>query len=79
MGQTSTTQLGKGNTNLGFIRRNLKNCTKKVNAGAYTSMVRPKVEYASTFWDTVNLKNIKSLEQKQKRAARFVCSDYNCR
>ena len=34
-------------------------------------MVRPTVEYASTVWDPVNQKNIKSLDQVQKRAARF--------
>lgn len=50
-----------------------------MNPGAYTSVIRPKVEYAITFWDPVNQKNIKSLELKQKRAARFVCNDYNCR
>ena len=40
--------LAKGNKTLGFIRRNLKDCTKPVKSAAYTAIVRPTVEYAST-------------------------------
>jgi hypothetical protein len=42
--------IGKGNKTLGFIRHNLKDCTKPVKsaAAAYTSMVRPTMEYASS-------------------------------
>ena len=43
--------IGKGNKTLGFIRRNLKDCTKPVKSAAYTSMVRPTMEYASSVWD----------------------------
>ena len=42
----------KGNRTLGFIRRNLKECTAPVKAATYTAMVRPSLEYASTVWDT---------------------------
>ena len=48
--------VGKGNKTLQFIRMNLKDCTKTVKAAAYTFMVRPTVEYASTVWDPVNKK-----------------------
>jgi hypothetical protein len=44
----------KGNKTLGFIRRNLKDCTKPVKSAAYTAIVRPIVEYASTAWDPSN-------------------------
>jgi len=45
--------VGKGNKTLGFIRRNLKDCTKPVKSAAYTAIVRPVsvVEHASTVWD----------------------------
>ena len=46
----------KGNKTLGFIRRNLKDCTKPVKSAAYTAIVRPIVEYASTVWDPSNQK-----------------------
>jgi hypothetical protein len=72
--------VGKGNKTLGFIRRNLKDCTKPVKSAAYTAIVRPTVEYASTIWDLSNKKKkIKSIEQVQKRAARFVHNNYTDR
>ena len=39
--------IGKGNKTLGFIRRSLKDCTKPVKSAAYTSMVRPTMEYGT--------------------------------
>ena len=71
--------VGKGNRTLGFIRRNLKDCTKPVKAAAYVSMVRPAVEYASTIWDPTKQAKIKAIEQVQKRAARFVNNNYTDR
>jgi hypothetical protein len=43
-----------------------------VKSAAYTSMVRPTMEYASSVWDPTNRKKIENLEKVQKRAARFV-------
>ena len=50
-----------------------------VNSAAYTAIVRPIVEYASTVWNPSNQKKIKSIEQAQKRAARFVHNNYTDR
>ena len=41
----------KANKSLGTIQRNLWNCSKNVKEIAYTSVVRPKLEYASAAWD----------------------------
>ena len=41
----------KTNKSLGSIQRNLWNCSKNVKETAYTSLVRPKLEYASAAWD----------------------------
>jgi hypothetical protein len=71
--------VAKGNKTLGFILQNLKDCTKPVKSSAYTARVRPTVEYASTVWDPSNQKKIKSIEQVQKRAARFVHNNYTDR
>jgi hypothetical protein len=71
--------IGKGNKTLGFIRRNLKDCTKPVKSAAYTSMVRPTMEYASSVWDPTNREKIGNLEKVQKRAARFVFNNYTDR
>ena len=71
--------VGKGNRTLGFIRRNLRDCTKPVKAAAYTTIVRPTLEYACTVWDPTTQKHIKNIEQVQKRAARFAHNNYTDR
>ena len=70
---------GKGNKTLGFLRRNFKDCTTQVKAATYTTMVRPTLEYATTVWDPYLQKDIKAVEQVQRRAARYVLNDYSTR
>ena len=41
----------KASRSLGLIKRNLWNCPRKVRETAYTSIFRPKLEYASASWD----------------------------
>ena len=41
----------KANKTLGCIKRNLHSCPERVKAQAYTSLVRPILEYGSTAWD----------------------------
>jgi hypothetical protein len=41
----------KANKTLGFLRRNMKNCIRKVKKLTYTSLVRPVVEYSSPVWN----------------------------
>ena len=41
----------KAHKTLGFLRRNLRECTKTVRVAMYTSMVRPTLEYASSSWN----------------------------
>ncbi|KAK6167049.1 hypothetical protein SNE40_021157 [Patella caerulea] len=69
----------KASRTLGFINRNLKGCKQPVKAIAYTTLVRPTLEYASSIWDPYQRKNIKSLESVQRRAARFATSNYSDR
>ena len=44
----------------------LKDCTKPVKLAAYTSMVRPTMEYSSSVWDPTNREKISNLEKVQK-------------
>ena len=62
---------------LGLIRRNLWNCPRKVRETAYTSIVRPKLEYASASWDPYYKKDVSTLEKVQRKAARFCLQNYN--
>jgi hypothetical protein len=72
--------IGKGNKTLGFIRGNLKDCTKPVKSAAYTSMVRPTMEYASSVWDPTSRKKIGNLEkvQKEQQDSFFLDKGYLC-
>ncbi len=67
----------KANSKLGFIRRNLRGVPQSIKACAYTSLVRPHLEYCGSVWDPYTQRNIKRLEGVQHRAARFVVHNYN--
>ena len=67
---------GRTNKLLGLLRRNLSSGDKRVKEAVSFGLVRPLLEYASQAWDlyTDNLSN--EIEKIQRRAARFVTSDY---
>ena len=69
-------KVNKANQVLGFLRRNLRMCPKKIKESAYQTLVRPHLEYASSAWDPYTDKNIKMIERIQKKAARFVTGNY---
>ena len=69
----------KANRALGFIRRTLGDCSKQVKVTAYTTMVRPTLEYSSPVWDPKPPLLRKNLEQVQRKAASFVQSAYTDR
>ena len=71
--------VSKGNRTVGFLRRNLRDCTPPVKASTFKIMVRPILEYASPVWDPHLQANIKALEQVQRRAARYVFNDFSTR
>ena len=71
--------VAKGNRVLGFVRRNLHSCTEDIKVLAYTSLVRPILEYGSTIWDPYTDENISHIESIQRRAARFVKNNYSPR
>ena len=68
----------KANSSIGFLRRNLQIHQKHIKANAYKTLVRPKIEYASTIWDPFTQENQNKIEMVQRRAARFVCNNYRC-
>ena len=62
---------------LGFVRRNLHGAPKRSKARAYTCLIRPGMEYAAPIWDPYLQKDINSLEKVQRKAARWVKSDFS--
>ena len=67
----------KANSVLGLIKRNLWNCPSSVKEAAYATLVKPKLQYASTAWDPYYKKDQASLERVQRKAARFCTGQYD--
>ena len=55
---------------LGFLRRNMKGCTKIVKNGTYKAPIRSQLEYASPVWDPHTQNLAHQLESVQRRAPR---------
>ena len=66
----------KANRSLGFLRKNLYSCPQEVKEAAYKGWVRPVLDYGSSVWDPPGVVLQEELENVQKRAARFVTSNY---
>ena len=63
----------KGNSSLGFIRRNVLTTSQIVRNTKYKQHVSPVLEYASASWYAVSATAAGRLEAVQRRAARLVC------
>ena len=72
-----TTVCRKANSVLALLKRNLYHCNSQIRSQAYFLYVRPILEYASIVWAPYTKTNIEKLESVQRRAARFVVSDYD--
>ena len=62
----------KANSALHLIARNLHDCPRSTRALAYTTLVRPKMEYCASVWDPHLKGDIDTLERVNRRAARMV-------
>ena len=67
----------RANTTSAFLHRNIRTCPRKTKHLAYTTLVRPILEYASIIWDPHTASNIHKLEMVQRRAARHIMHNYN--
>ena len=66
----------KANQTLGFLKRNIKVHNKDLKSTAYTTLVRPQLEYASTVWSPHTATDITKLEATQRRSAHWATRDY---
>ena len=60
------------NRMLGFLWRTRHKFSQNLKERAYTTIVRPKVEYCASIWDPHHGKYIENIEKVQRKAARFV-------
>ena len=61
----------KANAKLGWARRNLQGCPYKLRDIAYTTLIRPGMEYSDSLWDPITMTDAALLDQVQNRAARW--------
>ena len=59
---------------IGFLQRNLRNCSRALKELSYKQFILLVLEYAAEIWDPYHLKDINKIEMIQHRAARFVLS-----
>ena len=63
---------------INFLQRNLRGCTKSLKANANNTYVKPILNFASPIWNPVNNHSLtKQIEQVQRKAARFVSSEWS--
>ena len=67
----------RANTTSAFLHRNIRTCPRKIKHLAYTTLVRPILEYASIIWDPHTKSNTLKLETVQRRSARRIMQNYN--
>ncbi|XP_028403960.1 uncharacterized protein LOC114526557 [Dendronephthya gigantea] len=60
--------VNKANSVLGFIKRNLYSCSEDTKRIAYTTLVRPHLEYAAAVWDPYRQEQVDKIEAVQRRA-----------
>ena len=65
--QHITDTANKASNTLGFLRRNLSACSTQVKATAYKTLVRPKLEYASSVWDPHHKNKIDQLKKFKEK------------
>jgi hypothetical protein len=66
----------KGNSMLGFLKRNLKISNQDTKSPAYFSLVRPYLEYCASIWNPYSIQSIKKPEMVQRRTARYATTHY---
>ena len=67
----------KAGSTLGLLCRNLSQCPQALREQVYISLIRSRLEYCSATWDPHLVKDIDSLENIQRWAARFTVKDYS--
>lgn len=67
----------QANRLLGYLRRNFSRAPSSLKLLLYKTLLRPKLEYASTIWDPYHDNLIHSIELIQNNSCRFILWNYN--
>ena len=67
----------RANSTRAFLARNILRCCRKIKQMAYTTYIRPTVEYASQVWDQHTKRNTKKIEMVQRRCAIYVTGNFD--
>ena len=67
----------KANSQLGFIRRNVRARSMKTREKLYNTLVRPRLEYAASVCDPHVTKQKQAIEKVQRRAAIWVTNQHD--
>ena len=67
----------KANSTRAFLARNIPRCCREVKQMAYTTYIRPTVEYASPVLDPHTKRNTNKIEMVQRRCARYVTGNFD--
>ena len=70
---------GTAHKTLGFVKRNIRTKMSGVREAAYTTLVRPQLEYAAAIWDPHHKDKIDQIEKVQRRAARWTSCNFDTR
>lgn len=65
------------NRSLGYIRRNFNSAPSNLKRLLYVTLIRPKLDYASSIWNPSQITLSNLIEAIQSRAVRFIMSDYS--
>ena len=67
----------KANRILNFLRRSMFGCSISAKHWAYSTLVRPRLEYCAPVWSPYQLKDCDRLERYQGRAARWMSGQWD--
>ena len=67
----------KANSTRAFLARNIPQCCRKNKQMAYTTYIRPTVEYASPVWDPHTKRNTNKIKMVQRSCARYVTGNFD--
>jgi hypothetical protein len=56
---------------LGFVSRNLRDCSPRIKCQAFTSLIRPIMVHGAPGWHPTSEQNLTKLQRIQNRASRF--------